>query len=382
MKEEAAKAQAIGCKSLYLDPGWDTNFASKIWDEERLGTFKSFTEMLKRDYNLKSSLHTPLSGWCNPTSYSSTMYRMDRFGRRLTWERARGSVTSPLCGAARPYLEETARRLKALARDGAVYFMFDGPLYHAECWDPQHGHRVPARREEHAQAACRLARKIHAEYPQVLIEMHDPVAGGSTVHYAPIYYGHGRAPAGEEYSQALSFDSVWAFELMWMPMEDLLSGRAIALYYYNLAYNLPLYIHIDLRTDNVHALVFWWNASTCRHLGIGGTHKDPAVQKAHQEAMRSYRRLSPFFKAGTFYGVDETLHIHTHPSEPATVFNCFNLEERQAQREVEFIPEAFGLDPQRAYQVVGVPARVTGKGYILTFSVPGFGHQLAEIKAA
>ena len=63
---------------------------------------------------------------------------------------------------------------------------------------------------------------------------------------------------------------------MWAPMEDLLSGRAITLYYYNLAYGLPLYIHIDLRADNQNALVFW-NASTCRHLGIGGTHKDAAV---------------------------------------------------------------------------------------------------------
>ena len=34
--------------------------------------------------------------------------------------------------------------------------------------------------------------------------------------------------------------------------------------------SLPLYIHIDLRTDNRNALVFWWYASTCRHLGIGG----------------------------------------------------------------------------------------------------------------
>ena len=68
-------------------------------------------------------------------------------------------------------------------------------------------------------------------------------------------------------------------------MEDLLSGRAIALYYYHLAYSLPLYIHIDLRTDNPNALVFLWNASTCRHLGIGGTYNDAAVEKAHEEAM-------------------------------------------------------------------------------------------------
>ena len=32
-----------------------------------------------------------------------------------------------------------------------------------------------------------------------------------------------------------------------------------------------------LREDNDRALVFWWYASTCRHLGIGGTHEVPLV---------------------------------------------------------------------------------------------------------
>jgi hypothetical protein len=382
MKEEAAKARAIGAEALYMDPGWDTNFASKVWDESRLGSYKSFTEMLRRDYGLKSSLHTPLSGWCNPSSYPPEMYRLDRFGRRLRWEKAWGAGASPLCGVSYGYLEETARRLKALAREGAAYFMFDGTAYHGPCWDPQHGHRVPAEREEHVQGLCRLARMVHAEYPQVLIEMHDPVVGGTTIRYTPTYYGHGRAPEGEAFSRALGFDSVWAFELMWMPMEDLLSGRAIALYYYNLAYALPLYIHIDLRTDNQNALVFWWNASTCRHLGIGGTPKDAAVQKAHREAMATYRRLEPFFKAGAFYGVDETVHVHVHPTEQAAVINCFNLEERLARREVEFIPGKYGLDAKRAFTFTGVPAREMASGYTLIFDVPARGHRLAEVRAA
>jgi hypothetical protein len=378
MQAEAAKARAIGAEALYLDPGWDTNFASKIWDESRLGSYKSFTEMLRRDYGLKSSLHTPLSGWCNPTSYPPEMYRLDRFGRRLAWNNNHGA--SPLCGASRQYLKETARRLKLLARDGAAYFLFDGTGYHGECWDPQHGHRVPAASEEHAQALSRLARMVHAEYPHVLIEMHDPLAGGTTIRSTPIYCGHGRAPEGEEYPEALGFDSVWAFELMWRPMDDLLSGRAIALYYYSLAYGLPLYIHVDLRTDNANALMFWWNASTCRHLGIGGTPPDPAVQKAHQQAMATYRRLAPFFKAGTFYGVDETVHVHIHPSEQAAVINCFNLEDRPLQREVEFSPHKFGLDAKRPYTVTGVPARESTKGYTLTLDIPALGHRLAEVR--
>ncbi len=382
MEEEAGKAQALGCEALYLDPGWDTNFGSKIWDEARLGPYRSFTEMLRRDYGLKSSLHTPLSGWCNPSSYPAEMYRMDRFGRRLLWDRSRGFGSSPLCGSSRQYLDETARRLKALARDGAAYFMFDGTAYHGECWDTQHGHLVPPRREEHVQALFDLARAVHREYPNVLIEMHDPVVGGTTVRYAPIYYGHSRPAGNAPNSQTSGFDSVWAFELMWKPMEDLLSGRAIALYYYNLAYSLPLYIHIDLRSDNTNALVFWWNASTCRHLGIGGTHQDPEVRSAHRRAMSAYRELSAFFKAGTFYGIEETVHVHVHPSAQAAVVNCFNLNEHSMRREIEFVAENFGLDRNRSYRVRGLPSRKSERGLVLEFDLPALGHQIAEVRAA
>jgi len=370
MKAEAAKAKAIGCEALYMDPGWDTSFASKIWDDARLGPYPDFTEMLRQSYGLKSSLHTPLSGWCDPSSYPAEMFRMDRYGQRLSWDKRGGFPSSPLCGASRPYIEETARRLKKLASGGAVFFMFDGDDYHGECWDPRHGHRVPARLEEHVQARSRLARMVHAEYPQVLIEMHGPL---------PIYYGHGRPSDDAELSKVSGFDSVWAFELMWMPMEDLLSGRSVALYYYSLAYGLPLYIHIDLRTDNRNALVFWWNASTCRHLGIGGTPEDPQVRQAHKAAMAAYRRLKPFFAAGTFYGIDEMIHLHRHPTESTAVINCFNIEDHLVARRIELEPDRFSLNPKKAYEIKGAPARKTGDKYIIELVIPSDGHVLLEV---
>ncbi len=371
LKEAAAKAKAIGCEALYLDPGWDTLFGSKIWDETRLGSCKDFVEMLRRDYGLKLSLHTPLSGWCDAAAYPSEMYRVNRFGERLTWKKGMSFGDSPLCGASRQYVEETARRLKVLARDGATFFMFDGDQYHGECWDPRHGHSVPAQREEHVQGNCRLARLVHEEYPQVLIEMHGPT---------PSYYGHGRASADRQASRALGYDSVWAFELMWRPMEDLLSGRSITLYYYALAYGLPLYIHIDLRTDNAQALVFWWNASTCRHLGIGGTHEDAVARKAHHDAMATYRRLEPFFKAGAFYGLDEMAHVHVHPSEPAAVVNCFNLEDHPVRRTLEIDPAKFGLDASRPYEIKGASARRDGSHYVVEVEIPSQGQVLLEMR--
>jgi hypothetical protein len=68
------------------------------------------------------------------------------------------------------------------------------------------------------------------------------------VHFAPTYYGHGHATEGKRFTQHSVLIVFGPFELMWIPMEELLSGRAFALHYYNLAYDLPLYVHIDLRT--------------------------------------------------------------------------------------------------------------------------------------
>jgi hypothetical protein len=380
MKKEAAKAEAIGCEALYLDPGWDTNFGSKIWDNGRLKSYKAFTDMLSREYGLKSSLHTPLSGWCDPTSYPAEMYRLDRFGQRAAWDASIGVSDSVICGASEQYLSETATRLKTLAKDGAAFFMFDGTAYREECWDPNHGHRVPARLEEHCQAVCRLARMVHAEFPDVLIEMHDPANGGSPNRTCPIYYGHGLSSEGKGSSHVSGFDSVWAFELMWKPMLDLLSGRSIALYYYNLAYSLPLYIHIDLRTDNENAIVFWWNASTCRHLGIGGTHPDPAIREVHARSMRTYLRLKSYFASGVFFGVDEQTHVHCNRDRRSAVINCFNLGERSVEREISFDPSKFGLSPSEAWHFNGASFHKSAGSYIGVVPIPARGHVLLEVR--
>ena len=379
MKEEAAKAKDIGCEALYMDPGWDTNFGSKIWDEARLTPYKSFTTMLATEYGLKSSLHTPLSGWCDPSSYPMEAHRLNRFGERAVWDPSAGFSQAVLCGASRQYLQVTADRLKALGQGGAAFFMFDGTAYYEECWDPNHGHEVPSRLEEHCQATCRLARIVHADFPHLLIEMHDPALGGAPMRACPIYYGYGKCPEGEEECQALGFDTAWAFELMWRPMEDLTSGRSVALYYYNLAYSLPLYLHIDLRTDNPHAIVFWWYASTCRHLGIGGSHTDPAVRQAQKEGMANYRRLKPYFAAGAFYGIDEQTHVHAAREGGSAVMNCFNLDDRPVEKQIRFEPARLGLSPAKNYRFAG--ASVTGRGdaYVATVSIPAMGHTLVEV---
>lgn len=64
--------------------------------------------------------------------------------------------------------------------------------------------------------------RVHAQYPKVLIELHDPVAGGNPVLITPVYYKYG-LPG--------SYDENWGFEMMWDPMADLKEDRARALYF-------------------------------------------------------------------------------------------------------------------------------------------------------
>jgi len=368
---EAAKAKAIGCEALYCDPGWDTNFASKIWDESRMGKLTDFVATLANDYGLKLSLHTPLSGWCNPSSYPPECFRMNKDGHR----------NGALCGASRQYVDETVKRLNVLGDAGVSYFMFDGTGWNGNdpCWDPSHGHPLPLTCSAHVDATNLIACKVHEKHPQISIEMHDQVMGGAPYRYVPLYYGYGKNVLGT--SPASGFDTVWAFEMMWEPMSNLRSGQTILLYYYNLAYTLPLYLHIDLRGDNANAVVFWWNASTIRYLGIGGTHADAAVNTAHAAAMKDYMRLKPFFTAGQIYGIAESVHVHRHPTENAAVMNIFNVG-AELPPKIVFEPAKFGLKADKSYKFSVGNFTKEGGAYVSTTLPPDMGHTLVEVTEA
>jgi len=364
MEEEARKAAELGCEALYLDPGWDTMFGSSIWAAERLLPAEEFVKLMREKYGLGVSLHTPLAGWTDLASRNATYpekaHKRDRDGRVLV----------DLCMASPTYIETKTQRLLELAKAGVVFFMFDGDAYTGPCYDPTHGHSVPLTREEHGRAILKLARNIHKEFPEILIELHAFV--GSCVYPCmPTYYLHELGGPNE----------LWAFEYMWDPMWDLLSGRAISLYYYNLAYGYPLYIHIDLRKDNEHALEFWWYASTCRHLGVGGKHPNPKVWEAHKQAMKTYRRLKRFYTQGTFYGLEETVHVHTLSDEGKAVINVFNLTDKPETKEVSFEPQEIGLDPQSKVHVKGCSYSQKGSTITLRFDLPGHGTALAEISS-
>jgi hypothetical protein len=342
IETEAAKARDYSCQALYLDPGWDSNFGTFIWGEKWLGPRQDFIRRIRSDYGLGVSLHCPLASWMsnpvfqtnNPgvSSYPPSSFRKDAGGR---------IITNSICTGSRQYLDLALNRMLDHCADGVGFLMFDGDWYQGGCWNRDHGHPVPYRMEDHVEAVAALAQRVHAAYPGVLIEMHDPVGGGSPARFAPVYYKYG-LPG--------SFDENWGFELMWQPMHDLRTGAARALFYYNLGCNVPAYLHVDLRDDNEHALVLWWYASTCRHLGIGGTHHNPIVADLQMREMKRYHEWERFFKRGEFYGISEEIHLHVLPQEGAFVVNVFNLSSETRVLSGEFdLRQATGLNLNRYY---------------------------------
>lgn len=368
MEAEAQKAAEVGCEALYLDPGWDTLFASSVWAEERLGRQRDFVRRLQERYGLRLALHNPLAAWCDVNGYPLEARRRSPDGETLP----------SLCSASPAYLRTKAERLLQLCRDGAAFLMYDGTMFTGECHDASHGHSLPLTRHEHCMAILQLLQTVKREFPDVLIELHDPIVGGVNMRYAPTYFLH---------ALPHSFDELWGYEYMWEPMNDLRSGRALSLYYVNLAYSIPIYLHIDLRKDNEHALVFWWYASTCRHLGVGGKHPDPKVWEAHREAMRVYRALKPFYTQGAFYGADETVHVHTLWREPVVpgatvaVLNVFQLAETETEREIRFRLDEVGLPCRLRIHSPDAPLLQQGEEVALWVRVPALGHRLVRMRA-
>jgi len=354
IEREAEKAKELGCQCLYLDPGWDTKFGSNIWADDRLGRQEDFVRWLKGKYGMSLALHTPLAPWSDIAGYPDEARRMDKNGRRL----------NELCCASSIYIKTKVERLRELCSKGAYFLMYDGSWFPGECWDKSHGHSIPLSHREHLGAILSIAQRVHAEYPLLMIEQHDPMTGPGTPRYTPTYFMHGKSGA---------FDELWGYEYMIDPMDDIITKRAFSLYYLNLAYSMPVYLHIDLRKDNDQALMFWWYASTCRHLGVGGKSRPP-VWEAQKRAMKTYLENKRFFTQGIFYGLEETVHAHTLPDIRESVINVFNLEDKSIKKNIRFRLEEIGLGK-------GTPGQAIGEELSFNMNIPALGHQLLLVTA-
>ncbi len=295
-----------------------------------------------------------------------------RKARRGPQPPAAGKMLGPLvCLGAEQYRAEAAKRLLANCADGAVFLMFDGNWWNGGCMDTHHGHPVPYRWEDHIRANLDLAQRVHSQYPEVLIEMHDPIAGGANARITPVYYKYG-LPG--------SYDENWGFELMWDPLADLKQGRTRALYYYNLGCNVPIYLHVNLNKDNEHCVVLWWYASTCRHLGIGGTSPKAAVVAAQEREMKRYHALERFYKRGEFFGISEEIHVHVLPKENAFVVNIFNLSDQPRTLRGSIPLARMGLDDGIGYSGPGECGTVENGVVTVHSELPAWGTQVAEFR--
>ncbi|OCT15442.1 hypothetical protein A8709_15300 [Paenibacillus pectinilyticus] len=367
---EAEKAKEFGCGCLYLDPGWDTALSSNIWAEDRLGSQESFVQWLEENYQMKLGLHIPLAPWGDADAYPKEASRMDRSGNRMSHPDNDILHIDVLCSASSVYIETKIARLKELCRLGAYFLLFDGAWFAGECWDPSHGHSLPLTHQEHLDAILHITQSVHVAYPDVIIEQHDPMTGPGTPRYTPTYFMHGK-PGG--------FDELWGNEYMIEPLDDIYSGRAISLYYANLAYSIPIYLHIDLRNDNEHALMFWWYASTCRHLGVGGTPTNGKIWEKQKKEMQVYLSLKSFYAQGIFYGLDETVHAHTLRDRGETVINFFNLETKLVQRQLQFRLADVGLQGE-VVSIEGAAYKVTKDKISFNVVIPAGAHTLVRLK--
>jgi hypothetical protein len=95
--------------------------------------------------------------------------------------------------------------------------------------------------------------------------------------------------------------------------------------------------------------------------------------------MKTYKRLKRFYTQGTFYGLDETVHVHTLTDERRAVINVFNLSSKPETRELTFNLREIGLESQGKIEVKGASYTQKGSTITLRLNLPGMGTALAEI---
>ncbi|PKO23861.1 MAG: hypothetical protein CVU38_01955, partial [Chloroflexi bacterium HGW-Chloroflexi-1] len=366
--QEAEKAQECGCELLYLDPGWEVVEGATLWDESRLGTVSDLVKILKKEYGLDLGYRTILRCYRDHWPHEYLIkHHPDRDVGAVPYGGSPLSQLWELCLCNPQFWQEKLGRILDISRHGVRFMMIDEMDWRGPCYDAQHGHSVPTTPLDHIRAVYSLCKEIRARCPGLTIEAHDPVWPWSTSIYVPTYFQQGFGDKG-------AYDENWGFEYMWNCIDDLKSGKALALYYYNLGCNVPLYLHITMAADNDNCLFFWWTASTVRHLGIGGKYSHPSVEPAgglppydpekrfaaYQEQMRLYQRLKPYFVRGRFHGLAENIHLHTLPAAKGGVVVAFNLTDAEQDFRFHIPIDLLGGDSQMP--VEGAEAEWTAKG--------------------
>lgn len=366
IEREAARASDIGCEALHLGSAWETCEGVTQWDKERLGDAKEFIQRISEDYNLKVGLKVIGRSYCDEFP---GQYRRTFDGNTGYYSAYSKKPFYEPCMLSEECRQEKLQRILKVADAAPSFMVFDEFDWRGPCFDGKHGHKAPTTPGAHAQAVANLIKGVREKHPDMLIEAHDPVWPWG-VRYLPTYYLH---DAGR------TFDETWAFELSRNPLEQIISGSALSLFYFRIAYDLPLYLQINMDADNDNCLAFWWYASTVRHLGISGDKGNPARFAAYKGAMAEYMSMKEFYVSGQFYGPDELTHFHVLPEQGKCVMNAFNLTDTPISRKVEV--RLNDLEIMGEVDVDGAPYEMTGGKLTLKIEIPPFSPQIVKLTA-
>ncbi len=316
--------QQLGIGLLHLDPGWETVWGSTEWNEEVMGEPEAFIE-LAASFGLKvgcwTSLHTPdpsIHCGCYATDSEGFSYVAEQFGDfRLL------GVCPLSC-----WREKFYKNLGRLVKAGFVFVnsdFHDWPWPGHSCRSTEHYHAAPLSRPEWAKALNDAFTSLRAENPNLVIEMHDHVESGE--YRTPVWY---------LYDASGSYDEKWAYEFMWTTHQDLLDGKLASLYHVRKAEPIPLFLHINMSTDNGNALAFWYVASCVNHIGVGGVlNASKDVFQGYKKAIACYNQYFREMTEGLFVGLDELTHLHVHPGAEQALLIGFNLTDDVVHRDVK-----------------------------------------------
>ncbi|MDD5603474.1 MAG: hypothetical protein PHG48_05230 [Eubacteriales bacterium] len=386
--KQAGYAAECGCELLYLDPGWETAEGLTIWDEARLGDPAGLVSELKGKYGLDLGYRTIL--------FAHHKYDIGRlwppeYKVELFPDKAAETAADPdnkylrgICAVNDRYLEEKLNRIIKITSQGVKFMMFDEMDWCGPCHSSRHSHDRPASSLDHINAIYGLVSEVKQRCPRVLVEVHDPIWPWTGCNYVPTYFRQGFATDDSRSFRNRCYEEKWGFEFMWNCINDLKTGKAMSLYYYNLGSNVPLYLHITMASDNDNCLFFWWAASTVRHLGIGGKNGHVSVNPpglppydkekrydSYIRQMKIYKSLKPYFVRGIFTGIAENIHLHTLQESAGGVVSVFNLTEEPAAFDFDVSYDNLGsFTGKGKMEVMGADAEWLEYGVRLHVSLP------------
>lgn len=327
----AKTAKDIGCDLLYTDQGWETSFGSAEWDTARLGTPKELVDEIA-EYGLKVGVLVPLHS--DNKCFPDEAYLRDKDGNIPFgdyWHK------HGVCPCSLEYKRIRENVLFELADAGVYFYSFDFNDNINPCYSEKHTHKKISSDIEHAAAVADIQSDLKNMYgDRVLIEAHDWCDSGN--YRMPVSaFNRGNHER-------------WGFEYMWKPLEDYASGRVQNLYYYNLSYEKPLYLHMDLLGGGDNAEVFWYYTSMIRHLGVGNFHAlDEAHQDLYRKALKIYKTVHSTLACGKFTGYSPLANAHSLDGE--AVIMLFSDGTDKAEY-AEFTLAELGLDGNAKAEVL------------------------------